>query len=91
MTISEPSSANQSPAGVISSDGSSLPFHIYNWHTGSWDSISLNNDTFTTKNVSAYIGPGGRVLLQIANNDTSLGTLVFSKPSLNLQGVVLGS
>lgn len=91
LTISEPSGANQSPTGIVSSDGSSLPFRLYNWHTGSWNTISLNNDTFTTNNVNAYIGPGGRVLLQIANNDNSLGTLIFSKPSLSLQGVALGS
>jgi hypothetical protein len=91
LTISEPSGANQSPIGIGSSDGSSLPFRLYNWHTGSWDTISLSNNTFTTHNVSAYISPGGRVLLQLVNNDNSLGTLVFSKPSLNLQGVALGS
>jgi len=91
LTISEPSGANQAAIGVVSSDGSSLPFRLYNWHTGTWDTISLNNDSFTTNNVSAYIGPGGRVLLQLANNDNSLGTLVFSKPSLNLQGVAIGS
>ncbi len=91
LTISEPSGANQSPIGIASSDGSSLPFRLYNWHTGSWDTISLNNDNFTTNNVRAYIGPSGRVLLQLANNDNSLGTLVFSKPSLSLQGVASGS
>jgi hypothetical protein len=91
LTISESSGANQSPTGIVSSDGSSLPFRLYNWHTGSWNPISLNNDSFTTNNISAYIGPGGRILLQIANNDNSLGTLIFSKPSLSLQGVALGS
>jgi len=58
------------------------------WHTNIWDAISLNQNTFTTKNVSAYIGPTGRVLVQLDNKDSSLGTFLFGKPLINLQGVV---
>jgi hypothetical protein len=34
----------------------------------------------------AYIGPSGRVLLQIANEDPA-GLLLFAKPSLSLKGM----
>jgi hypothetical protein len=88
LTISIASGANQSASGIVTSSPNLLPFHLYNWHSGSWNAISLNQGTFTTHNVSAYIGPGGRVLLQLVNKDASLGTLVFGKPTLNLQGVV---
>ena len=59
--------------------------HLYNWQTMSWDSIALTSWTFTTTDTAACIGPGGRVLLQIANADPS-GLLVFGKPSLSLKG-----
>ena len=88
LTITEPPDVNiytQAPT-IVNAD--SLPFRLYNWHTGSWDAISLNQRTFTTYNVSAYIGPSGRVLLQLANEDRSLGTFAFGQPSLNLQGIV---
>jgi uncharacterized membrane protein YhaH (DUF805 family) len=91
LTISVSSGANQSASGIVTSSPNILPFHLYNWHSGSWNAISLNQGNFTTHNVSAYIGPGGRVLLQLVNKDNSLGTLVFGNPTLNLQGVVSNS
>ncbi len=92
LTITEPPDINAEAPGVGSSvDTNSLPFRLYNWRSNSWDAFSLSQDTFTTNNVSAYIGPGGRVLLQFANQDSSLGTFAVGKPSLNLQGIALGS
>jgi len=92
LVISELSSTNPSAIGVINPGVSSPPFRLYNWRSGTWDVISLNQGTFTTHNVNAYIGPGGRVLLQIVFKDSSAaGTIVFGKPALNLQGVVSGS
>jgi hypothetical protein len=91
LTITEPPDIN-AEAGVGSFvDTNSLPFRLYNWRSNSWDAFSLSQDTFTTNNVSVYIGPGGRVLVQFANQDSSLGTFAVGKPSLNLQGIVLGS
>lgn len=91
LTISVSSGANQSASGIVTSSPNILPFRLYNWHSGSWNAISLNQGNFTTQNASAYIGPGGRVLLQLVNKDNSLGTLVFGNPTLNLQGVVSNS
>jgi hypothetical protein len=87
FTINEPPNAFQPGLGAVAGNGSPLPLLLYNWHKDSWDTISLKQGSFTTNNVAAYIGSGGRVLLQLANQNTSLGTLVFSTPSLNLQGV----
>ena len=91
LVISELSGANPAATGGITGSTSSLPFRLYNWRSGSWDAISLNQGTFTTHNASAYIGPGGRVLLQIVYKDSSLSTVVFGKPALNLQGDVSSS
>ncbi len=91
LTFSEPSNVNLIAQVGTVVDSGTLPFRLYNWHTNSWDAISLNQNSFTTNNVSAYIGPHGRILLQLANKDSSLGTFAFGKPSLNLQGIVLGS
>ena len=88
LVISESSGANQPVTGITSP----LPFRLYNWHSDSWDAISLNQGTFTTHNTSAYIGPGGRVLLQMVYQDNPAASqVVFGKPVLNLQGVVSGS
>jgi len=91
LTITEPPDIN-AVAGVGSFvDTNSLPFRLYNWRSNSWDAFSLSQDTFTTNIVSTYIGPGGRVLVQFANQDSSLGTFAVGKPLLNMQGIVLGS
>ncbi len=58
---------------------------LYNWQTMSWDTIALTSWSFTTTNTGAYIGPGGRVLLQIINTYPT-GLLVFGKPYLGLKG-----
>ena len=91
LTITEPSNINLFAQAGSTVDAGSLPFRLYNWHSGSWDAISLDQGTFTTNNSSAYIGPAGRILLQLANKDSSLGIFTFGKPLLNLQGVVLGN
>jgi hypothetical protein len=91
LTITEPSDINIFAQVGAFVDANSLPFRIYNWHSGSWDAISLNEDSFTTNNVSAYIGAGGRVLVQLDNQNSSRGTFAFGKPLLNVQGVAPGS
>jgi hypothetical protein len=91
LTITEPPDINLFVQAERIVDAGSLPFRLYNWQTGSWDAISLDQNTFTTNNSSAYIGPAGRILLQLVNKDSSLGIFAFGKPVLNLQGIVLGS
>ncbi len=59
---------------------------LFNWQTNTWDRMTLYSGAFTTTNTAAYIGQGGRVLLQIANADPS-GLLLFAKPSLSLQAI----
>jgi hypothetical protein len=91
LTIIEPPNAFQPGLGTVAANGNPLPLRLYNWHTNSWDSIVLKSSSFSTKNVADYIGPRGSVLLQLANQNTALGTLIFSTPSLNLQGVAVGT
>jgi hypothetical protein len=90
LTITEPPDIN-----VLAQAGSvpvatSQPFRLYNWHTNSWDIISLDQETFTTHNVGAYISTTGRVLLQFSNMNSQLGPLDFGRPIINLQGVISG-
>ncbi len=63
-----------------------LPFRLYNWQNHAWDSISFNQGTFSSSDVRSYISAGGRVLLQLNNQDKTLGSFVFGKPLLSLQG-----
>jgi len=88
LTISEPPDINVLAQVGSVPDVNSSPFRLYNWHTNSWDIISLNQNTFTTHNVSAYISATGRVLLQFSNMDSQLGPLDFGRPIINLQGVL---
>ena len=90
LTIAEPPDISiLAQAGSVL-DANSSSFRLYNWHTNSWDIISLNQNTFTTNNVGAYISATGRILLQFTNKDSQLGSLDFGKPIINLQGVILG-
>lgn len=73
-------------------DASYLQARLYNWQTGSWDTFPLSQDTsFTTSHTGAYISSDGRILWQLANQNASLGTLFFGKPTLNLRGAVSGT
>jgi hypothetical protein len=90
LTISEPPDINVlAPVSPVQNANSS-PFRLYNWHTNSWDIISLNQNTYTTNNVGAYISATGRVLIQFSNTNNQLGSLDFGRPVINLQGVLSG-
>jgi hypothetical protein len=52
--------------------------------------ISLNQNTFTTNNIDAYISATGRVLLQFTNMNSQVSSLDFGKPIINLQGFISG-
>ena len=88
LTITEPANVTQvaNPGGSPVNDGSQNAM-LYNWTSHAWDAIALQAQTFTTGDMGAYIGPGGRVLVQFGNANASSGTTVFGKPSLNLEGV----
>ncbi|MBV9229712.1 MAG: hypothetical protein JOZ18_10400 [Chloroflexi bacterium] len=76
------------PGSGTAASASHIQAQLYNWYKGTWDTITLkpDTDTFTTMNTTAYLGPSGRLLLQISNQDVSLGKLYFGKPSLSLMG-----
>jgi hypothetical protein len=78
--LAQPSSL---PGSTTIGDATELQAYLYNWRTGSWDGFSLSGFTFATSNSGAYIGPGGRILLQLANQSNNL-TILFGKPTLNL-------
>ncbi|MGH2482702.1 MAG: hypothetical protein ACRDHW_23895, partial [Ktedonobacteraceae bacterium] len=87
LTFSEPDvSLYAQVATQVSADA--MPFRLYNWHTHAWDNISFNQGTFTSNDVGSYVSASRRVLLQLANRDSSLGTFAFGAPLLNLQGTI---
>ena len=63
-----------------------LQVHLYNWERGAWDTIQVSGITFATSDTKAYINSDGRVLLQLSNQDSTAGTILFGKPTLDLQG-----
>ncbi len=85
MTVTEPDAiydlSHQTHPPVA---GDVIQASLFNWQTNKWERITLHSGTFTTANAAAYIGAGGRVLLQVANADPS-GLLLFAKPSVSVQ------
>ncbi len=84
MTISEPVIAQLAGTGA----SSPIQVHLYNWDTSSWDTIALNNNTFTTANTKAYTSPDGHILLQVVDQSASPGAILFGKPALSLNNGV---
>jgi hypothetical protein len=64
---------------------SPLYVQLYNWRTGKWDAITLSGNTLRTTNTAAYMGPGGRVLMQVGNQPHSQNKLFFGQPWLSLR------
>jgi hypothetical protein len=86
LTINEPDLwANPFGPG-ISVNTSHLHAQLFNWLTDSWDTITFHQDAFTTTNTEAYVGTGGRILLQLSNDDELDGIMLyFGTPSLSFQ------
>jgi hypothetical protein len=63
---------------------SNLKGRLYNWHTGTWDSISFQQDAFTTTNITTYASSSGEVLMYLTVQDGTGGKIFFSKPTLTL-------
>ena len=67
--------------GLLSSH---LQVLLYNWNKGAWDTVPLTQDSFTTTDTQAYVGPSNRILVQVTNKDFSLGSLYFGTPYLSV-------
>lgn len=66
-------------------NGGHMRAKLYNWLTNSWNTITFKQDSSTITNMDAYVGPNGRILLQLTNQDETLGKLYFGKPSLSFR------
>jgi hypothetical protein len=69
-------------------DFNSLRTALYNWQTGSWDQIPLNNYYTLASNharLREYIGPYNQVVLQVTNPDAqpSQNEVLFKRPALS--------
>ncbi|GAC1362678.1 MAG: hypothetical protein NVSMB44_18490 [Ktedonobacteraceae bacterium] len=86
--------ASSNPARIptqntgTTTDINHMQAYLYNWQTGKWDSVSFNQFVLPVGNAGPYIGPGNRVLLHLVNQDTTLGTTIFDKPTMELQATV---
>jgi hypothetical protein len=89
MTIAEPSTLQQMvPTGGSGgpTDVNHMHVFLYNWQAKSWDAYTMQNYSFSVDNTAPYIGPNGRVLVQFLNTDSTLGSVLLAKPSLDVQG-----
>jgi hypothetical protein len=68
------------------SDVTNLQALLYNWQTHQWDRIHLQQNSFSSYNTSDYLSQDQRMLVHISNGENNLGRLIFSTPSLGLQG-----
>ncbi len=69
-------------------DANHLQVKLYNWKTNAWDNFTFNQYMLSVKDVPLYVGSGGRILVQLANTDSSSATIVFNKPLLQIQGTL---
>lgn len=83
-----PGTAIASCASSATSDVTHLNITLYNWQTGTWDEKTFSSYEFKVDNAQAYIGPGGRILIRFDNQDSSLGSIVFATPAVELKGTV---
>jgi uncharacterized membrane protein YhaH (DUF805 family) len=93
LTVSTAASLPQvgNTSGQGSVDANHLHPYLYNWQTHTWDAETFSAFVFTTNTAQPYIGPGGRVLLQVTNTDSTQATAIFGKPSLQLTGTSAGA
>src|SRR5579885_1754715 len=69
------------------SNANNVQASLYNWQSGTWDTIpSASQDTFAVSNPAAYIDPGGRVLLRVSRASASGAALILARPSLRAAG-----
>lgn len=59
-----------------------LQAQLYNWQMKTWDTLSVHGGRVSVSQLQPYVGPAGRILLQVSNQDTSSSILLLSKPSL---------
>lgn len=91
LTVSEPTNfisnigSNQG-GNVTQGNINQLKVYVYNWKTGAWDSFSFNQGNLSINNAQPYIGPGGRVLVQVSNQDNKQGQTIITRPLLQFQG-----
>lgn len=84
----DPNGGMASCASGLVSDVTHLNVTLYNWQTGNWDEKSFSSYEFKEGKAQAYIGPGGRILIQFNNQDSSLGSIVFATPAVEVNGTV---
>jgi hypothetical protein len=93
ITLTEPSSLTQ--GGTFSVQGNTsiidvnhMRIFLYNWQKQAWEHFAFNQFLLSINNAQAYIDSNGRIVMQFANTNASQGTAVFSKPSLQLRGLL---
>ncbi len=59
-----------------------LQAQLYNWQTRTWDTLSVYGGRVPVSHMQPYVGPDGRILLQVSNQGPSSLILLLSKPSL---------
>ena len=72
----------------VANDITHLNVMLYNWQTSTWDEKTFSSYEFIVDNAQDYIGPGGRILIRFENQDSSLGSIIFATPTVELHGTV---
>ncbi len=93
LTISTAASLPQvgNTSGQGSVDANHLHPYLYNWQKHTWDAFTFTAFAFSTGMPQPYLGPGGRILLQVSNTDSTQATAIFGRPSLQLLGTSSGT
>jgi hypothetical protein len=87
VTVHVPDLLANPTGGIQFSGVRHIQASLYNWITGAWDTITLDqNNAFTTANTSEYLGPNSRILVYVTKQSGYGGLAVFfGRPSLTLE------
>jgi hypothetical protein len=79
---------NNGPTQGSTNDVNTMNVNLYNWQTNTWDSKTFTANTFSVDNAQNYIGPNGRVLIQLANGQNSQNATIFTMPGVELTATI---
>ena len=93
ITLTEPSTLTQESipsgqGGTSITDVNHLRLFLYNWQKHVWERFAFNQFSLSVNNAQSYIDSSGRIVMQFINPNASQGTAVFSKPSLQVKGLL---
>jgi hypothetical protein len=90
LSLSLPTDSALPSGNTLGAPGSVSQVAIYNWQGHTWDRVRLTAQApFTMQHAAAYLGPTGRILVEISQQGGST-EVTFTEPALAITGLASG-